>query len=40
MVFIIRELHSYTLQMRELLFYEDLQCILARVQKEMHASFV
>ncbi|XP_042502994.1 uncharacterized protein LOC122080152 [Macadamia integrifolia] len=40
MVFIIRELHSYTLQMRELLFFEDLQDILARVQKEMHASFV
>ncbi|XVE59391.1 hypothetical protein DITRI_Ditri05aG0043000 [Diplodiscus trichospermus] len=40
MVFIIRELHSYTLQMRELLFYEDLQEILVRVQKEMHASFV
>lgn len=40
MVFIIRELHSYTLQMREILFYEDLQGILARVQKEMHASFV
>lgn len=40
MVFIIRELHSYTLQMREVLFYEDLQGILASVQKEMHASFV
>ncbi|XP_055829742.1 uncharacterized protein LOC129899021 [Solanum dulcamara] len=40
MVFIIRELQSYTLQMREMLFYEDLQGILARVQKEMHASFV
>ncbi|KAF5744521.1 hypothetical protein HS088_TW07G00093 [Tripterygium wilfordii] len=40
MVFIIRELHSYTLQMREVLFYEDLQGILGRVQKEMHASFV
>ncbi|XP_039014176.1 uncharacterized protein LOC120144088 isoform X2 [Hibiscus syriacus] len=40
MVFIIRELHSYTLQMRELLYYEDLQGILVRVQKEMHASFV
>ncbi|XVF19900.1 hypothetical protein REPUB_Repub11eG0151400 [Reevesia pubescens] len=40
MVFIIRELHSYTLQMREFLFYEDLQGILVRVQKEMHASFV
>ncbi|XP_031123014.1 uncharacterized protein LOC116025804 isoform X1 [Ipomoea triloba] len=40
MVFIIRELHSYTLQMREMLFYEDLQGVLVRVQKEMHASFV
>lgn len=40
MVFIIRELQSYTLQMREMLFYEDLQGILARVQKEMHMSFV
>lgn len=40
MVFIIRELHSYSLQMREFLFYEDLQEILVRVQKEMHASFV
>lgn len=40
MVFIIRELQSYTLQMREILFYEDLQEILVRVQKEMNASFV
>ncbi|KAK8601665.1 hypothetical protein V6N13_058651 [Hibiscus sabdariffa] len=40
MVFIIRELHCYTLHMRELLYYEDLQGILARVQNEMHASFV
>ncbi|XVF05360.1 hypothetical protein REPUB_Repub05bG0165400 [Reevesia pubescens] len=40
MVFIISELQSYTLQMRELLNYEDLQRILVRVQKEMHASFV
>lgn len=40
MVFIIRELQSYTLQMREMLYYEDLQGILVRVQKEMHASFV
>ncbi|XP_050237112.1 uncharacterized protein LOC126686874 [Mercurialis annua] len=40
MVFIISELHSYTLQMRELLFTEDLQGVLVRVQKEMHASFV
>lgn len=40
MVFIVREIHSFTLQMREVLFYEDLQGILQRVQKEMHASFV
>ncbi|KAG6760948.1 hypothetical protein POTOM_034136 [Populus tomentosa] len=40
MVFIIRELHAFSLQMREFLFTEDLQGILARVQKEMHASFV
>lgn len=40
MVFIIRELHSFTLQMREVLFYQDLQGILDRVQREMHASFV
>ncbi|KAJ4971760.1 hypothetical protein NE237_004859 [Protea cynaroides] len=40
MVFIIREVQSYSLQMREILFYEDLQGILARVQKEMNASFV
>ncbi|CAA0820605.1 Tetratricopeptide repeat (TPR)-like superfamily protein [Striga hermonthica] len=40
MVFIIRELQSYTLQMREILFYEDLQGILTNVQREMHATFV
>ncbi|XP_076885977.1 uncharacterized protein LOC143535661 [Bidens hawaiensis] len=40
MVFIIRELQSYTLQMREVLFLEDLQGILIRVQKEMNAPFV
>ncbi|KAK9280563.1 hypothetical protein L1049_014256 [Liquidambar formosana] len=40
MVFIIQELQSYTLQMREIPYYEDLQEILVRVQKEMHASFV
>ncbi|KAL5077210.1 hypothetical protein RYX36_016194 [Vicia faba] len=40
MVFIIRELQCFTLQMREALFYEDLQGILERVQREMHASFV
>ncbi|KAK9168182.1 hypothetical protein Syun_000322 [Stephania yunnanensis] len=37
MVFIIRELHSYSLQA---LFYDDLQGVLVRVQREMHASFV
>lgn len=40
MVFIIRELHSYTLQMRSVLFYEDMQGIVENVQREMHASFV
>lgn len=40
MVFIIRELQCFALQMREVLFYEDLQGIVARVQREMHASFV
>ncbi|CAL9765129.1 unnamed protein product [Musa acuminata subsp. burmannicoides] len=40
MVFMIRELQSYTLQMREVLFREDLQGILARVQREMNSSFV
>lgn len=40
MVFIIRELQSFTLQMRENLLYEDLQGTLERVQTEMHASFV
>ncbi|CAI0540621.1 unnamed protein product [Linum tenue] len=40
MVFIIREIQSYTLLMREFLFTEDLQGILARVQKEMNDSFV
>lgn len=41
MVFIIRELHSFTLQMSERLScVQDLQGILARVQSEIHASFV
>lgn len=39
-VFMIRELHSYTLRLREILYFEDLQSILIRVQKEIHASFV
>ncbi|CAN1282370.1 hypothetical protein LINPERPRIM_LOCUS18041 [Linum perenne] len=40
MVFMIQELHSYTMLMREFIFTEDLQGILARVHEEMHASFV
>ncbi|CAH2038681.1 unnamed protein product [Thlaspi arvense] len=40
MVFMIRELQSFTLHMRELLLFEDLQGILLRVRKEMQASFV
>ncbi|WOL14946.1 hypothetical protein Cni_G23727 [Canna indica] len=40
MVFMIRELQSYTLQMREVLFRENLRGILARVQREMNSSFV
>lgn len=40
MVFMIRELQSYSLKLREILFYEDLQGILNRVEKEMHDSFV
>ncbi|CAL9169100.1 uncharacterized protein LOC135592444 [Musa acuminata AAA Group] len=40
MVFMIRELQSYTLQMRDVLCREDLQGILARVKREMNSSFV
>ncbi|CAN6908597.1 unnamed protein product [Brassica oleracea] len=40
MVFMIREIQSFTLHMRELLLFEDLQGVLLRVRKEMHASFV
>ncbi|EOA26836.1 hypothetical protein CARUB_v10022929mg [Capsella rubella] len=40
MVFMIREIQSFTLHMREVLFYEDLQGILLRVREEMHQSFV
>ncbi|KAJ4891275.1 Tetratricopeptide repeat (TPR)-like superfamily protein [Raphanus sativus] len=40
MVFMIQELQSFTLHMRETLFYEDLRGILVRVREEMHASFV
>lgn len=40
MVFIVHELQSYALQMRQLLSYQDLERILDRVRGEMHASFV
>ncbi|KAM0941436.1 putative tetratricopeptide-like helical domain superfamily [Dioscorea sansibarensis] len=40
MVFIVRELQSHALQMRQLLSYQDLERILDRVRREMHASFV
>ncbi|XP_074575958.1 uncharacterized protein LOC141832353 [Curcuma longa] len=40
MVFMIRELLSYTLQMRGELFRGDLQGILEQVQREMNSSFV
>ncbi|XP_074574484.1 uncharacterized protein LOC141830932 [Curcuma longa] len=40
MVFMIRELHSYTLRLRGELLREDLREILARVQREMNSSFV
>lgn len=40
MLFIIREIQSYTLQMRQIPLYEDLQSLLVRVQEDIHASFV
>ncbi|KAI3470860.1 hypothetical protein Pfo_027523 [Paulownia fortunei] len=40
MVFIIVELQSYALHMREALCNEDLDIITSKVQKEMHSSFV
>ncbi|KAA8539624.1 hypothetical protein F0562_026316 [Nyssa sinensis] len=39
MVFVILELQSYALRMREVLSYEDLEGITARVQREMHTTF-
>ncbi|XP_073146277.1 uncharacterized protein [Henckelia pumila] len=39
MVFIIVELQSYALHMRESLCHEDLDIAIAKVQKEMHSSF-
>ncbi|KAL3652225.1 hypothetical protein CASFOL_001906 [Castilleja foliolosa] len=40
MVFIIVELQSHALHMREALCREDLNVISSKVQKEMHSSFV
>lgn len=40
MVFMIRELQNYTLQMRQVFCYGDLQELMSSVQREMHASFV
>ncbi|XP_047312323.1 uncharacterized protein LOC124915606 [Impatiens glandulifera] len=40
MVFIIRELQSFSIQMREKQSYENLQGIIDCVQREMHDSFV
>ncbi|KAF5736591.1 hypothetical protein HS088_TW14G00736 [Tripterygium wilfordii] len=40
MVFIIRELQTYALDIRQSLYCEDLQVIVLKVQKEMNASFV
>ncbi|KAI7735391.1 hypothetical protein M8C21_008331 [Ambrosia artemisiifolia] len=40
MVFILRELQTFTLQTIHLPSYEDLQAILVRVQSDMNASFV
>ncbi|KAL6531033.1 hypothetical protein OROHE_014102 [Orobanche hederae] len=40
MVFIIVELQSYALHMREALCHEDLEIISSKVQKEMHSSFI
>ncbi|KAL3834862.1 hypothetical protein ACJIZ3_009598 [Penstemon smallii] len=40
MVFIIVELHSHALEMREALCREDIDIAIAKVHKEMHSSFV
>ncbi|KAF5738464.1 hypothetical protein HS088_TW13G01363 [Tripterygium wilfordii] len=40
MVFIIRELQTYALDIRQSLYCEDLQVIMFKVQREMNASFV
>ncbi|CAK9135762.1 unnamed protein product [Ilex paraguariensis] len=40
MVYIILELQSYALQMREVLCYKDLEKVIDKVKAEMNASFV
>ncbi|KAK4353190.1 hypothetical protein RND71_028708 [Anisodus tanguticus] len=40
LVFIVMELQTYALQMREEMCNEDLETIIAKVQGEMYASFV
>ncbi|CAH2065101.1 unnamed protein product [Thlaspi arvense] len=40
MVFMLEELHSFALQTRETIFYEDLQGVLKQVKKDMHASLL
>ncbi|PON69050.1 Tetratricopeptide-like helical domain containing protein [Parasponia andersonii] len=40
MVFIIRELQTCALSIRESLYYEDLQEIIAKMQREMDISFI
>ncbi|GAB2274455.1 hypothetical protein Dimus_009225 [Dionaea muscipula] len=40
LVLMIRELHVFTLQTRELIYYEDLQEVCVRTQKEIQASFI
>ncbi|XP_010535389.1 PREDICTED: uncharacterized protein LOC104810716 isoform X2 [Tarenaya hassleriana] len=40
MVFMIEEINSFTLQTREAVVCEDLQGVLRRVRKDMHASFL
>lgn len=39
-VFIIGEVQSFVLRLREALFYQDLEQIIRHVQSELHASFV
>lgn len=40
MVFMIRELQSYALHIRESIYYEDLQVIIDKAQRDINASFV